>query len=36
MAESMATSLATSLEPLKDYFNESPGKLRFVAILSPT
>lgn len=28
-------SLADSLDPLKDYFNENQ-RLRFVAILSPT
>ncbi len=29
-------SLASSLQPLKDYFNKNKGRLRFLALLSPT
>ncbi len=28
--------LKQGLQPLKDYFNAAPDKLRFVALLSPT
>ena len=30
------TSLAESLDPLKDYFNANKDRYRFVALLSPT
>ncbi len=30
------TSLAASLEPLREYFNEHKDELRFVALVSPT
>lgn len=41
MAESHASSLevvslAGSLQPLKDHFNDNKDKLRFLALLSPT
>ena len=29
-------SLADSLQPLKDHFNANSGRVRFVALLSPT
>jgi hypothetical protein len=29
-------SLADSLQPLKDHFNGNSGRLRFIALLSPT
>jgi hypothetical protein len=29
-------SLARSLDPLKGYFNDGKGKLRFLALVSPT
>jgi hypothetical protein len=29
-------SLARSLRPVKDYFNQNKDKVRFVALLSPT
>jgi hypothetical protein len=29
-------SLANSLQPLKDYFNNNKSKRRFLALLSPT
>jgi len=34
--DSTLCSLSTSLDPLRDRFNRDKGKLRFVAILSPT
>ena len=30
------TSLASSVEPLREYFNEHKDKLRFLALVSPT
>ncbi len=33
---SVITSLASSLEPLREYFNANKDKLRFLAIVSPT
>jgi len=41
MAESHTSSLevgslAMSLQPLKDYFNQNKDRLRFLALLSPT
>jgi len=29
-------SLADSLQPLRDHFNVNSGRLRFIALLSPT
>jgi hypothetical protein len=29
-------SLVDSLQPLKDHFNDNSGRLRFIAVLSPT
>lgn len=36
MAATQILSLADSLQPLKEHFNSNSGKLRFVALLSPT
>lgn len=36
MSHSALTPLTDSLEPLMAYFNEQAGRLRFVALLSPT
>jgi hypothetical protein len=36
MAASGVTSLARSLDPLKEHFSDSKDKLRFLALVSPT
>ena len=35
-AQSTMQSLEESLSPLRDRFNDDQGKLRFIALLSPT
>lgn len=32
----MVTDLSTSMQPLQAYLNENAGRLRFMALLSPT
>lgn len=36
MSKPTVVTLADSLQPLQSYFNEQVGRLRFVALLSPT
>ncbi len=36
MTVRQVVSLADSLQPLREHFNSNRGKLRFVALLSPT
>jgi hypothetical protein len=36
MTPSQLVSLVDSLQPLKDHFNGGRGKLRFLALLSPS
>ena len=36
MADVQITALTESLDPLREWFNAHRGRLRFVALLSPT
>jgi hypothetical protein len=36
MTAAQVVSLGNSLQPLKEHFNRSRGKTRFIALLSPT